>query len=370
MRVLAIHSNLGKDQNKWSGVDSWRVKRPLDELKKHVSWQIDEQVTTIPEIAKYKDAKEFTPKEMQKAFDNISKYDIVFSSYHADPTGYTMYKVARDRAGTQFIMDCDDDMFAVNPDNPFWVKMTDEKCYWMQRMIADNDWISTTTEALANEFRKRRPDKDPSTVFVRPNYITDQYQHPPFDNGDKVVIGYFGGASHYGDLNETHVAEALEKLMHENKNIHFKAVGMPMDKYIPRGRYQFVDGKKGDAWRDELYPTLQMDIAIAPLHENIFNNGKSNIKFQEATRAGAAFCGSRVGPYKTLRPQVARLVNNTMDDWYRSLKALVDNVEYRKGLVTTAQAELQAEWRLEDHWHVLKEMFEKVHKEGVKNANN
>lgn len=216
VRVLAIHSNLGKDQNTWSAVDTWRIKRPIDELKKHVDWEIDEQLTPIPGMAKYKNKEEFTQVELEKAFKKLCEYDIIFSSYHADPTGYTMFKVARDKAGTQFIMDCDDDMFSVNPDNPFWVRMDDEKCYWMQRMIADNDWISTTTEALADVFRKRRPDKDPDSVFVNPNFITDQYKHPEFDNGDKIVIGYFGGASHYKDLNETGVAEALEKLMHEN----------------------------------------------------------------------------------------------------------------------------------------------------------
>lgn len=359
MKILAIHSNIGKDQKKYSAVDTWRIKRPLDELKKHVDWQIDEQLTPIPEMDKYKDAKEFTQEEMERAFKKICEYDIVFSSYHADPTGYTMFKVARDKAGTQFIMDCDDDMFSVNPDNPFWVRMDDEKCYWMQRMIADNDWISTTTEALADVFRKRRPDKTPESVFVNPNFITDQYVHPTFDNGKKIVIGYFGGASHYEDLNNTGVAEALEKLMHENKNIYFKSVGMPMDKYLPKARYTFVNGMRGEDYINKLYINFKMDIAIAPLHDNIFNHGKSDIKWQEATRAGAAFVASRIGPYKELSYKVARTTPNTTEDWYKALKQVVDDVFYRKNLVSAAREELKKR-RLEDNWTVYKDMFLKV----------
>lgn len=361
MRILAIHSNLGDDQNRYSAVDTWRIKRPIDELRKHMpDWTIDEQLTPIPGIEKYKNSSEFKEEEMAAAFKHISSYDIIFASYHADPTAYTMYKVAADRTGTQFIMDVDDNMFAVNPDNPFWIKMDDEKCYWMQRMIADNTWISTTTPELAKVFQERRPGHHKDTIFINPNYLPDIYKHPEFNNGDKVIIGYFGGASHYQDLHETGVAEALEKLMHENKHVYFKAIGMPLDKYIPKARYELQDGKRGNDWIYEVFPSMNFDIAIAPLHDNIFNRGKSNIKWQESTRAGSAFVGSYIGPYRHLKPTTAMTVQNTSESWYRALKKLVDDNEYRKQLVANAQVELQANWRLEDHWQQYRDMFQKV----------
>lgn len=356
MKILAIHSSLSKDQNHRSAVDMWRVYRPLRELAKHVDWQIDHQPTFIKGFEKYKNAKEFTEEEMQKAFDNICKYDIVFSSYHADPTAYSMLKVARDKHGVQFIMDVDDDMFSVNPDNPFWVKMTDEKCYWMQCMIRDNDWVSTTTKTLAKVFRDRR-EHSQTSVFVNPNFITDEYKQNPFHN-DNLVIGYFGGSSHHQDLHETGVAEAIERLMHEDKTIRFKAVGMPLDKYVPRKRYQFVEGKRGDGWLKELYPNLAMDIAIAPLHDNIFNHGKSNIKWQEATRAGATFVASNIGPYSELKDGVAKLVDNTTESWYKALKELRDTHK-RQELLMNATEELK-NWRLEDNWTYYRDMFTKV----------
>lgn len=361
MKILAIHSCLGKNENIKSAVDQWRIKWPIDELRKHLpDWTIDEQLTPIPGIRKYKTAEEFTEAEMEKAFKKVSSYDIVFSSYHADPTGYTLYKVAADKTGTQFIMDVDDDMFAINPDNPFWLKMDDEKAYWMQRMIADNTWISTTTETLAQRFRDRRPGHHQDTVFINPNYISKDYKHPKFDNGNKTVIGYFGGASHYKDLHETGVAEAIEKLMHENRNIHFKSIGMPLDKYVPRARYSFEQGKRGTGWVKEIFPTMNFDIAIAPIEANLFNEGKSNIKLLESTRAGAAFVGSYVGPYKHLKPDTALTVQNNMESWYKALKRLVDDAAYRKQLVANAQAELDANWRLENHWMQWRDMFIKV----------
>lgn len=361
MKLLAIHSIFGDNDNTKSAVDLWRIWRPIQELKKHVDWQIDEQPTFIRGIEKYRNAKEFTKEEMEKAFDTICQYDIVFSSYHADPTAYSMLKVAADKAGVQFVLDVDDNMFAVNPDNPFWIKMDDEKCYWMQCMIRDNAWISTTTQELAKVFRDRRKGQHKDTVFINPNFITDDYQHPPVDNGEKIVIGYFGGSSHYKDLHETGVAEALKRIMIENNKIYFKAVGMPLDKYVPRSRYTFVEGKRFNGWIREIFPKLNMDIALGPLDNNIFNEGKSNIKWQEATKAGACFVASRFGPYKHLPPDVAVTVpENTEDAWYRSLKKVVDDVAYRKKMVATAQANLKANWMLQNNWQGYKKVFETV----------
>jgi glycosyltransferase involved in cell wall biosynthesis len=361
MKILAVGSAILPDPNKQSQVDIWRVFRPMRELAKHTNWQIDFSPSFIQGFEKYQKLEEFTEVEMEKAFKQISKYDIVFASYHPDPTAYTMLKVARDKAGTQFVMDCDDDMFAINPDNPFWMKIEHEQVYWMQRMIADNEWITTPSPVLAERFKKRR-ELDETTVNVIPNYIADDYKHPKFDNGDKIVIGYCGGSSHYRDLHESGVLEAVQKLMHENKNIYFKSVGMVVDTYLPRARVEFDGGKRGSDYLDKIYPNLNFDIALGPILDNLFNWGKSNIKWQESTRAGAAFVGSNLGPYKqTLEDgKNALLVKNNSDDWYRALKRLVDNKELRKKILTTAQKDLKDNWRLEDNWVKYQQLFERI----------
>lgn len=363
MKILGVHSALSKDVNKQSQVDHWRIYRPLRELAKHTDWQIDHQPTFIKDIEKYKKFEDFTEEELQKALEHIMKYDIVFSSYHADPGAYTLLKVANKRAGTRFVMDIDDNIFSVNEDNPFWVKMDDKKAWMLQVMVRENPWICTTTEDLASEFRDRRskdPDnhKEESTIVI-PNYISNDYKAKTVNHKNRIVIGYFGGSSHYTDLHETNVAEALKQIMHDHKNVYFKAVGMPLDKYVPRGRYEFVEGKRGNKWLSEVFPTLDMDIALAPLDNNTFNLGKSDIKWQEATRAGAAVIASDVGPYSKLPKGVVKLTENTYTSWYLSLKKMVEDVSFRNKTLNNAQAELKKR-RLEDNWTKYKEMFEYV----------
>lgn len=358
MRLLAIHSIGWGDQSRESAVDIWRMQRPLRELAKHVDWQIDAQPTFIKGIDKYKDAKEFTEEEFEKAAKTLGEYDIVWSSYFPDTTAYLLMKVVHDRYGTKFVMDTDDDLFHVNPDNPFWTKVGHTEVHHMQNMIKDVGWITTTTERLADVFRDRR-EQDRDTVTVLPNLMPDDYKHPKFDNSPNIVIGYFGGASHFSDLNLTHVMKAVKRLMRKDRNIHFKTINMPVAMNTPKSRTHFEDGKRGTAWITEVFPTLKMDICIIPVVDNIFNYGKSNIKWMESTRMGAATVCSDVGPYADLPDNVTIKVTNHYYPWLHALEKLIYEVDYRKQLVADAQAEL-SKWRLEDHWQMYKEFFEKV----------
>lgn len=364
MKILAIHSIFDDDQ-KMSAVDIWRIWRPLRELAKHTNWQIDAQPTFIKGFEKYKNKKDFTEEELEKAAQHLGQYDIVFSSYFPDQTPYTLMKVVKKRYGTQFVLDVDDNMFAVNEDNPFWTKVGHKQVWWMQVMIRDCDWLVTTTDMLADEFRQRRrlpPDnKADDSVVVIPNYVSADYQHPLLNNDPWLVIGYFGGASHFNDLNDSGVMPAIERLMHEHKNIRFKTVGIPAAHYVPVKRHDFVDGKRGLKWITEVFPSLSMDIAIAPILDNVFNHGKSDIKYQEATVAGAVFVGSRIGPYETLHNGVdCLLVDNTQESWYAALKKLVETPKLRQILLENAKKDIRTRM-IEYNWTKYKRMFEQVY---------
>jgi len=358
MKLLAIHSiGWGKPEAE-SAVDLWRIVRPLRLLKKHTDWQIDAQPTFIKGIEKYKDQKEFTEEEFEKAAENLGKYDIVWSSYFPDTTAYILMKVVHDRYGTKFVMDVDDDLFHVNEDNPFWTKVGHKEVHHMQNMIKDVSWITTTTERLADVFRARR-DQDIETVKVLPNYMPDDYKHPGTDNGDQIHIGYFGGASHFSDLNLSHCLKAVKHLMRKDRNIHFTSINMPSAINTAKSRTHFLDGKRGEAWITELFPTLNFDICIIPVLKNVFNEGKSNIKWMESTRMGAATICSNVGPYADLPDEVTIKVTNHYFPWLHALEKVIYDLDYRKELIANAQKELK-KWRLEDHYQEYIDFFKEV----------
>lgn len=359
MKILTIHSIGWGDTTRESAVDIWRLQRPMRELRKHVDWQIDAQPTFIKGIEKYKDAKQFNEEEFKAAAEFLGQYDIVWSSYFPDTTPYLLMKVVHDRYGTKFVLDADDDLFHVNPDNPFWTKVGDKEVHQMQNMIKDATWVTTTTERLATVFRDRREQTRDSVVVI-PNLMPDDYKHPPINNDPWIIIGYFGGASHFYDLNDTKCLRAIKRLMRKYRNVRFKVINMPIAENIPKKRYDYVDGKRGTPWITDVFPTLNMDICIIPVKDNIFNYGKSNIKWMESTRMGAATVCSDVGPYEDLPDGVTLKVKNHYFEWYEALEKLICEVEYRQDMVIKAQEEL-SNWRLEDNWEIYKDFFEKVY---------
>lgn len=360
LKILAIHNVGFSDNGKESGVAIWRLWRPLEELKKHTDWQIDYQKTFIKDIEKYKDLSEFTEEEVEAAGKHLGSYDIVFSSYHADAAAHALMMAVSNRYGTKFVLDDDDNTFAIEEENPFWVNMNHEHAFIMQRINRTSKYICTTNENLAEVFRTRNEEN--AKIYVIPNYIPDTYQSPKPNNGDKIVIGYFGGSGHYIDFEETGIVPALRQIMHEHKNVHFVSVGVPIKEYLPKARYHLKDVVFGRKFVTDLFPTMQFDIGLAPLRQTIFAEGKSNIKWQEYTRMGAAFVGSDVGPYKTLKEGTGILVQNNEEAWYQALKDLVESKSKRQQLVTAAQKEL-LNWRLEDHWQEYKKMFEEIYDE-------
>lgn len=369
LRILAIHGiGWDKEKKKEKATDIWRIARPIQELKKHSNWQIDEQPTPIPEMDKYKDFKEFTPDELEKAVVKLGKYDIIWSMYFTNPSFYTMFKVVQARYGTKFVMDIDDDLFSIKLDNPIWMKLTDENVYHMQCMARDVDYISTTTEELAETLRSKRPDKPAESVLVIPNLIPETYkQRTP--NNKHLTIGYFGGSSHIFDIDNSGMVEAVERLMHENKDIRFVSCGIPIEKYLPKGRYTYLEGMPGTDWVEKMFPRLNFDIALAPLEECLFADGKSNIKFLESTRMGAAFVASNTGPYKHLKNGVnAMLVNNNSEEWYNAIKKLIESKKLRDILVEEAKKVVYG-LRLETKWTVMEDMFNKLNSSGDKNDN-
>jgi len=122
-----------------------------------------------------------------------------------------------------------------------------------------------------------------------------------------------------------------------------------------------VETAQGSEWAEKRLPSMKLDIAIAPLLMTEFNQYKSNIKWQEATRVGAAFVGTNTGPYADIPDGTALLTNNTTESWYDALKTLLD-AAVRKKQVRAAKKELEG-WKLENHWQEYKELLEEVHSE-------
>lgn len=363
MKLLASYNLTEARKDKTiSPVEVWRVHNPIMELKKHTDWTIDETTGIFPEAKK---AKEVTEEEMQSRIDYFSKYDLVWGSYYTNPFIHAFTMVAQEKIDTRFVMDCDDNIFAIDPLNPIHVAIDKKYLEFLKGIAIDYRYITTTTEPLAEVLREMRTYRPKDSVVVIPNLIsTKNYHNPGYDNGDEVVIGYTGGSSHYADLHNTNMAEALKDIMHQYKNVRVKFVGMYLDRYLPKARYEYMDGKRGHKEWYKLFSELNFDIGLAPLEDTPFTRCKSNIKWQEYSLMNAAFLGSNNGPYKdTVKHGTdGWLVDNTYDSWYNGFKVLVENAILRKKIRDNAKKRVIEEFSLEKNYKKVEEGLEKIAK--------
>jgi glycosyltransferase involved in cell wall biosynthesis len=362
LKVLVV-SSFNNPDKAMHAVDIWRAGFNIKLLKKNVDWDITERPTIMKHIAKYKDEKDFTEAELKKTVEDLAQFDIVYGSYTCFMHNmvFSLCKMVEAKYGTKFVLDVDDNLFAVKQDNiGWWLYMDHDKTWDLQTVILNTTYITTTNEYLANELRKRRK-FPPENVIVVPNYISKDYKNIP-DGHEGIRIGYFGGSSHYKDLHATGVIDAIRQIMIENKQVRFMSTGMPVEAYLPRKRYTYSDGCRGKEWIYELYPTLNYDISIAPLTVDEFAVCKSDIKWQESTRMGAATVATDVRPYaETIRDGVdGLLVKNGQKSWYKALKKLVDDEAYRKELASNAYKRVEDEFLIENNWIKTKQALEAI----------
>jgi hypothetical protein len=357
LKILAINSWSNPDLSKHSPIDFWRIHSPLEELKKHVDWQIDYLPTFLPGADEFTSPDDFDEAALEKAAKQLGEYDIIISSYQPSPFVFSLLQVVKKHYGTKYILDEDDDVYNIPSDDISRRNLKEQDIQYMQRMVELSDFVCVTTDRLRKSYEDRG---GKARLFVIPNYFPDDYHNDKPKDGNRINIGYFGGAGHYQDLHETQILPALEKLMHAYRDVHFTTVGIPLDDYLPKSRIHHIDSGNIHVWLDNIYPSLNFDIVIAPLRSNLFNEAKSNIKWQEATGMGAAFVASDIGPYRDLDPATALLTRNTSEDWYDHLERLV-TPEKRHALAALAEAELDTKWLLADHLQAYQDMFEIVY---------
>lgn len=271
------------------------------------------------------------------------------------PSAYDPIKYMRDykKLGKRVLYDMDDDFWEIAKDNPS-VNVGNALKDQYEGMIKEADAIITPSPILAKKFKKyfNKP------VFICPNGIDFKlYQERPRNNPDTLNIGYMGAASHWKDLQL--IGEVIDKLSEKYDFLFtiYGITGEPMEAamysyqkhlqlnlqpeknpYFRAALDFYTQLKRVRMWHvpfmpPELHPTVlsrcDFDIGIAPLEDNVFNSGKSCVKFYEYAAVGTTVLASDVEPYKQ---EVNYRAKNTFKDWYNKLEKLIVDKEFREKL--------------------------------------
>lgn len=190
----------------------------------------------------------------------------------------------------------------------------------LRNLFALSDAVVVSTAPLAELVRDIRPETE---VHIIPNAIERETWEPLFRELEvkrrmptrllrKPRVGWIGAMQHRGDL------ELLIPVIEATKNdVHWVFMGMwlPEFEHLVAEKHGWVDFNE--------YPkkmaALDLDLALAPLELNEFNEAKSNLRLIEYGALGYPVIATDITPYRTNNPPVT-LLPNEPDLWIDAIR--------------------------------------------------
>jgi glycosyltransferase involved in cell wall biosynthesis len=330
---------------------------------------------------------DFTMAQHQRIVDN---YDVISTT-----TNSAWYNAARICAQAQvkpMIVDMDDDIVNMTPDNPnfaSWQPEMDQlEEYKVENfppakleLIRQNGGeivmqnnrpfvslpgnrpidnvldelsaasvMTTTTEYLADVYRKHA-----KRIEVIPNGVDFELWKGKENDTDKFRIGLFGSNTHVKDWREA--VDSIKRFLDEHpdsilvSNFFLRLpeghtgsfYGSKFRRVIPEYFESLIKSERVEMWGPceiQDYPewlaNKKVDVILAPLADSQFNRGKSNIKWLEATALGIPVIASELEPYKDIEHGKTGLLAPKPIDFYRQLKRLYKDKQERKRMAANA----------------------------------
>jgi glycosyltransferase involved in cell wall biosynthesis len=182
------------------------------------------------------------------------------------------------------------------------------------------------------------------------NRIDLKFFTPPLlpKDPDKVVIGWGGSNTHYGDVGV--VWALLPEILEKYKNVFLEFVGQE-----PPQSIQFHPRVRQLPWvhvaeYPKRFATWNWDIVLAPLEMHKFNKAKSSIKMQEAAAIGAPCLASDIAPYRyfcSFSKSLEYLLCGDWD-WEKKLCRLIEDKGMRQDLGQLAYYNVKTNFNIED----------------------
>lgn len=271
------------------------------------------------------------------------------------------------------VIDLDDDYWNLPEWNPASKGIGPEDIARLDQCLDLADYIMTSTPHLSMVIDR------PGKTMILPNLIDlEEWDNLPRPRYEATRVINASSIHHDSDLAE--LAPAVQRLA----PIHRNAVEWRFFAYLPTLLATFYR-QPGEPYSARLQPqspyvginpgvdyedypmtltALAPDIGLAPLVDINFNQSKSNIKWLEYTMAGAATIASNLPPYQTIQHGLTGLLV-TEDNpirgiradplrWDQAITELIEDVPFRKQLVSNAQAEVRDRWTWQSktaiHW--------------------
>ncbi len=202
------------------------------------------------------------------------------------------------------------------------------------------DIAITTTERLAKELKYYVPE-----VYINRNTASERMillsekayvEQIKKSRKDFIILGFFSGSiTHDQDFNL--ILPALIKCMDVHKNVHLMIVG---ELTLPENLKPFMDRIMYEPFVNwEKLPALiaKVDINLAPLKCDIFNEAKSENKWTEAALVRVPTIASDWGAFRSMiRNGETGILCSSIEDWCEAINTLVSFPKLRMSIGSKA----------------------------------
>jgi len=275
------------------------------------------------------------------------KYDIaVFQRQYRPEVFSPMMKMKQN--GTKLIYEIDDNLFDVPKWNPAHKVFSNETVQgYIRAFLSNVDAIFVTQEYLADVYYDYN-----KNIYILPNSIDFKVLNQPRPRqSKKPVVCWQGSNTHEKDL--ALIRKSLHKLVQDG------------DAYIKLWSMDFPGAQKVNLVYFEsfftVFPLLDIDIGLAPIAPNKFNRCKSNLKFLEYSALKIPTIASNFGPYKeTIKNGETGILVDSVDEWYKSVRFLLDHEEERIRLGENAYNYVKENFDIDKNCLLWKKAFDEI----------
>jgi hypothetical protein len=213
----------------------------------------------------------------------------------------------------------------------------------LRKALGMMDRFVVSTAALANAY-----DDLHSKIVVVENALPPAWWNVPTPRrrvSRKPRVGWAGGASHAGDL--AIIADVVKALSQE---VEWVFMGMCPDN-IRRYVHEFHEGVPIEAYPAKL-ASLNLDLALAPLEHNLFNECKSNLRLLEYGICGYPVICTAITPYLGDLPVTT--VKNRHKFWVDAIREHLHDLDETARRGDALREAVKQRWMLEgerlDQW--------------------
>lgn len=260
------------------------------------------------------------------------------------------------------LSEIDDDIFDVAPYNPAaeCLKPGSHLTQLAVDQFKNSDGIIVSTPYLKEVYSELNPN-----IYVVQNSIDVQkWDNAPKKKKPGIRIGWIGSGSHSKDLEI--LDKVIDPICAKNKDVKFVFCSYFQENLetLPA----FLKGRKHvqivNKWAPILkYPAhlaaQDFDIALAPLVDNKFNRGKSNLRWLEYSALGIPCVASEVEHFKTtiVDGKDGFLASNA-EQFINRIQELISNSKLRKSMGKAAHARMHKDFNVDKNLDIYIDAIE------------